>query len=113
MCENAVKGGVVTGPPTKEKKEIEPFWWDSSTRGRVCVAGERLGTKKIQPRNLPSPAGFVTQVEEFRDLGISDVTVTHFCNCSIADLSIPDLCLRCRKNGSISRSSAHSFRSAD
>lgn len=25
MCENAVKRGVVTGPPTKEKREMEPF----------------------------------------------------------------------------------------
>ena len=31
------------------------------------------------------------------DQGFSDVTIRHFCNCSIADLSIPDLCIGCRR----------------
>lgn len=68
MCGNAVKRGVVTGSPTEEKREMEPFFMGFICQRRVCVASERLdvtllksGTK-IDSRNLASPAGFVTQV---------------------------------------------------
>ena len=31
------------------------------------------------------------------DQGFSDVTIRHFCNCSVADLSIPDRCIGCKR----------------
>ena len=41
------------------------------------------------------------------DQGFSDVTIRHFCNCSVADLSIPDLCIGCRRKKKKERRRQH------
>lgn len=54
MCGNAVKRGVVTGPPTKEKREMEPFLWDSFAKGErecVCVSPQRGWMQPVEKRN--------------------------------------------------------------
>jgi len=36
MCENAMKRGVVTGPPSREKKEIELFGGINFLNDSLC-----------------------------------------------------------------------------
>lgn len=59
MCENVVKRRVVTGPPTKEKREIELFARVHLLKHSLCCLSElrnkllNSGTKTVS-RNLTS-----------------------------------------------------------
>lgn len=54
MCGNAVKRGVVTGPPTKEKREMDPFFCGihlPKKRESVCVSPQRGWMQPVEKRN--------------------------------------------------------------
>lgn len=66
MCENAVKRGVVTGPPTKEKREMEPFGGIHPRKESLCRRRE-AGLKKFRPE---ISYAWLVLLYKWRDSGI-------------------------------------------
>lgn len=99
MCENGVKRGVMTGSPTKEKREMEPLGGIHHQR-RVCVACEGFDTDWW----TVAQKSRLVVLHKWFSWGNTDVTIARFCICSNADQNVLDPFLRCRNqwHGSVS-----------
>lgn len=121
MCENAVKRGVVTGPPNQRKEGNGAFLVQGFLYQR-SVASERLDTERwkvaqkigVEESHILAGWHCYTSVVLIRDF--THITIGYFCNCNVADLSISDLCFlgwRIKRHSSILHSKqTHSFWSA-